>query len=73
MICLCFRQTPDNLLWWWLQEMDMAEAAQPGEGNNHDILDDVDAELQALAEVTPMVSAQVMMLSLLLSIVIVVL
>ena len=39
-----------------MQEMDTAEAGQPDADNNHDILEDVDAELQELAEVTPMVS-----------------
>lgn len=39
-----------------MQEMQTAKAGQPDGDNNHDPKDDVDAELQALAEVTTMVS-----------------
>lgn len=34
-----------------LQAMDTAEAEQPEGDNSHDTMDDVDAELEALAEV----------------------
>lgn len=44
--------------------MDTAEAGQSGEDNNLDTTDDIDAELQALAEVTPMVSVQVKLITL---------
>ena len=44
--------------------MNTAEAGQPGKDNNLDTTDDIDAELQALAEVAPMVSIQKMLIML---------